>query len=258
MNIKLWTLGKSSIISVREYSRLRNERRSNMRKYAIIISAIGFAGTLVITSFWQRISEFISINALFQFVAVILVTGIVLQITYSYFTSWKMVNFSKWEKPFPNPIWGGIKISNNTWVEMTECKAELIGYDDDFSIKEDMPAIADVLIKDGTLDGENSLLFWMADGSLTKSITLGRGKNGYIVLAFGIDEQDKKIVSPELNWSYKINTSSGQSFVHPFNNGYVYVRISAKFNNEPVKPIIKSVRFEVKEKTLFIKDVESV
>jgi len=229
-----------------------------MRKYSIIATAGTLAFVLVITSLWNRISEVISANALWQFAAFVVVIGGIAQFTYLYFTSWKMVVFSKWEKPFPNPIWGGIKISNDTWVEMTECKAELIGYDDDFSIRKNIPPIADVFVNDGSLDGENSLLFWMTDGKLVNTINLGRGKNGYVVLAFGVDEQDKKLVSPKPNWIYKINTSSGKNFVHPLDSGYIYVRLSAKFNNESIKPIIKSVRFEVKENTLFIKDVESV
>ncbi len=94
MNTKLWTLGKSSIISVREYTRLRNERRSNMRKYAIIMGAVGFAGALIITSFWEKISEFVSIHVLFQLVVAILAIGSVMQVTYSYFTSWKICSFS--------------------------------------------------------------------------------------------------------------------------------------------------------------------
>jgi hypothetical protein len=166
-----------------------------------------------------------------------------------HFKSWDTVTFSKWEDAFPRPAWGGIKIENDTTADLKECEAELMDYRSDFEIRHGMPSILGYMTK--TDDG---VLYWLEKGEFVTSANIGRGKESFIVVAFGVEEHEKNKQVPKPNWIYQITTTKRTSY-HPFDSGYVWVRISGKIKDEPLDPIIKRVRLEVVENTFYIKEI---
>jgi hypothetical protein len=63
------------------------------------------------------------------------------------------------------------------------------------------------------------------------------------------------MVVPYPNWIYQIKTTK-RTHKHPFDKGYIWIRISAKMKDEPLDPVIIRVRLEVESETLHIKEVK--
>lgn len=166
---------------------------------------------------------------------------------------WDEVGFSTWSPVGGgyNPVWGGIKLQNNKDFDLEECEAEIIGYDDDREVARGFIATTS-LFKDSWFPRK---LFWRVDGEFWASTKIGRGKEAYLAIAYPSSKDDVQVVGRE--FQFRIQTS-GMIFVHPIENGFVDVRLSARVNNKPLAPIIKSVRIEVQDKTVFIRDVIDV
>ena len=220
---------------------------SNSKNIAWVV--LGTIIAIIVTQLGGKMEFFLPLIVIGVGISLFLVTT---DFVKWYYASWKMVRFSKWENLFPRPIWGGVRLENDTWAELKECEAELIEYKSDSQIKDGTPSVSELL----RIDGAFEKLYWLVEGEYLTSTNIGRGKEGFIVLALGVEEDEKTVQVPKPNWIYKITTTRTK-YYHLFDSGYLWIRISAKIKDDPLETVIKRIRLEVVDQTLYIKAVEN-
>jgi hypothetical protein len=84
---------------------------------------LGVVFTTILVSLGDNMSAIVPL-------VVISVGGIVILFVVDVFNvynrSWKKVQFVEWNKAFTHNIWGGVKVENDTWADLENCKAERI------------------------------------------------------------------------------------------------------------------------------------
>ena len=167
------------------------------------------------------------------------------------YTNWTKADFNVWH-PFGVDVLGGVVLHNNSWVDLDDCIAELIRYEDDEYRKAGIPNFSDFFREQGRLPRK---LFWFADNEFETAIKIGRGKEGFLAIAFPMEEKDQIVAGKIM--AYRVITD-GTSFGEPIKEGWFEIRMSAQVNNAPL-PLLKiGVRLEIENNIPVIKEIKKI
>lgn len=190
----------------------------------------------------------------FQFATLAILFGIVVSIDTLILRQkdWTKVSFSEWTPLDPN-ILGGVKIKNDSSVDLEDCEIDLVRYESD---RESEPKIAEmagemllIMERSGHLPNK---LFWFDKRREPKAIErIGRGKEGYVMLLFPVNEGTQVMGRKP---TYQIQTD-GIAYVEPILRGWLHLRILARVKGSPLPMQKISVRLEVENDTPLIRKI---
>jgi hypothetical protein len=161
---------------------------------------------------------------------------------------WTRVAFSVWN-PQDSDVLGGIKLSNNSWVDLEDCVAELVRLEDDRYRRMKLPGISDFWLERGTLPKR---MYWWDSGDFENNKKIGRGKEGFLAITFPVEDKDQVIPGRKLLYQVR---SVGMGFVNMIDSGWFDLRISAYVRGEPL-PLKKiSVRLEIENDVAVLKEI---
>jgi hypothetical protein len=190
----------------------------------------------------------------YQLALLLICLGIVIAVDKSVLQqrNWTKVSFSEWF-PVDGDVIGGIIVHNETIVDLKDCEVDIVGFDDDLmnasGFANNMVEFFDLMKKEGTFP---SRLFWYEGKNNPKAIVnIGRGKEGYIMLVFAVDDKTKVMGRKP---TYQIRTDR-LAHVEPFMKGWLYLRLSARVNDVPLPLMNIAVRLEVENETPVIKQI---
>ena len=164
---------------------------------------------------------------------------------------WTRVAISVWN-PQDNYVLGGIRLSNNSWVDLEDCVAELVRIEDDRHKKMKIPGINDFWLERGTLPKK---MYWWDSGEFENSKKIGRGKEGFLAIAFPVEDKDQLIPGKKLLYQVR---SVGMNFLNMIDSGWFDLRISAHVRGEPL-PLKKiSVRLEIESDVPVLKEISEL
>lgn len=167
------------------------------------------------------------------------------------YTDWTKVDLSVWH-PLDNEVLGGIVLHNNSWVDLDDCIAELIRYEDDEHRKAGISNFSDFFRERGRLPRK---LFWFVDGEFETIEKIGRGKEGFLAIIFPMRDKDQIVAGKTM--TYKVVTD-GIGFSEPISKGWFELRISSQVNSAPL-PLLKiGVRLEIENKIAVIKEIKKI
>jgi hypothetical protein len=167
------------------------------------------------------------------------------------YSNWTRVSFSVWN-PLGIGVLGGIVLHNNSWVDLDDCIAELIRYEEREYKKVRVFNWSDFFRERGGLPKK---LFWMVDEEFETIKKIGRGKESFLAICFPMGEKDQVVVGKTM--TYKVITD-GVEFSEPIKEGWFEIRISAQVNNRPL-PLLKiGVKLEMENDISKIKEVRKI